>query len=251
MRTWSATNGRQHSVCPARDHLLRLRLPRENEYGPEAVRGQAVHAWLAENHAGTLHPACTVWDIPTQPDDWMSGKWHVSGEQALVGTRMLVGHADLCAFHHTGQITDVRPEPTLAFHDTSANVIVIAKPDLLYLDDGAWVWRETKTRSRLPRPGANLVRKFPQLALAVVLMAENALGGTPSGQRIELELLAPEGGDVLLVDPSDHAEISKARAVLHDLAAPWHDDETAAARPGPHCVDCAVRRWCPDAEETA
>lgn len=251
MRTWSATNGRQYSVCPARDHLLRLKLPRENEYGPAAARGQAVHAWLAENHAGPLHPACTVWDIPAQPDDWTSGEWHVTGEQALAGARMLASHADLCAFHHAGQITEVRLEPTLAFHDTSANVIAIAKPDLLYLDDGAWVWRETKTRQQLPRPGPDLVRKFPQLALAAVLMAENALGGKPSGQRIELELLAPEGGDVLLVDPSDSAEISKARAVLHDLAAPWHADETAAAHPGPHCADCPVRRWCPDADTEA
>ena len=192
----------------------------------------------------------TVWDVPAQQDDWSAGKWHVTGEQARDGTRMLVSHADLCPFHHGG-IADVRLEPTLAFHDTAANVIVIAKPDMLYLADGAWVWREIKTRKRLPRRGPDLYQEFPQLAVAVVLMAEHALGGKPCGQRIELELLSPGAGDIWLIDPVDPAEVSAAKAALRELAAPWHADETAAARPGPHCADCPVRRWCPDADPAA
>jgi hypothetical protein len=251
LRTWSVSNGRYYSDCPARDYLTRLNLPRENEYDPAAVRGQAVHAWLEQNHAGPLRSACTVWDIPAQPDDWTVGKWHVTGEQALAGARMLANHADLCPFHRDRQITEDRLEPVLAYHDTAANVIVVARPDLLYLEDGVWVWRETKTRQRLPRPGPDLLRDFPQLALATVLMAENALGGKPSGARIELELLTPRSADVLLVDPNDPAEVSKARTVVHELAAAWHADEAAAARPGPHCGDCPVRRWCPDADGEA
>jgi hypothetical protein len=52
---------------------------------------------------------------------------------------------------------------------------------------------------------------------------------------------------MILLDPNDHAHLARAREVIHDLAAPWHADETAAPRPGPECRTCPVRRWCPDA----
>jgi hypothetical protein len=251
LRTWSATSGRDYADCPAKEHLRRLHLPSENEYGPAAVRGHAVHGWLAENHAGPLRSACTVWDVPHPPDDWGSGRWHVTGRQARDGALMLAGHADLCPFHHGSQITEVRLEHTVAVHDTAANVIVIAQPDMLYLDDGAWAWRELKTRLRLPQRGPGLYREYPQLAVAVVLMAENALGGKPCGQRVELELLTPRASDIWLIDPTDQAEISQARAAVHELAAAWRADEAHAASPGPHCADCPVRRWCPDADTRA
>lgn len=249
LRTWSVTNGRSHSVCPAQDYLLRLHLPREDEYSPPAVRGQAVHEWLRARHSGPERLACTGSDAPSPPDDWQAGKWRVTGSQAAAGALMVARHAETCPFQNADQITEVRLEPTLTVHDTAANVIVIAKPDMLYLEEGAWVYRETKTRWRLPGSGQapDLLRDFPQLALATVLMAENALGGKPVGQRIELELLTRDGSDVLLIDPADPAEVSRARTVLRALAAPWHGDESAPARPGAHCAACPVRRWCPDA----
>jgi hypothetical protein len=248
LRTWSATNGRYYSRCPAQDHLIRLNLPRQNEYDPAAERGQAVHSWLEQNHAGPLRSACTLWDIPVQPDDWSAGGWHVTGEQALLGARMLASHADLCPFHRTDRIIEVRLEPVLAVHDTAANVIVTAKPDLIYIEDGVVVWRETKSRQRLPRLGPNLFADFPQIALATVFLANNVLGGGTAGARIELELLAPDNADLLLIDPADPGEIARAQAAVHRLAAPWHADEEANPRPGPHCAKCPVRRWCPDAD---
>jgi PD-(D/E)XK nuclease superfamily len=246
LRTWSVSNGRYYSICPARDYLIRLNLPRENEYNSVSERGQAVHAWIEQNHAGPLRSGCTVWDTPAEPDNWTAGRWHVTGEQALAGARMLANHAYLCPFHRDDRIANARPEPVLAFHDTAANVIVTAKPDLVYEEDGILVWRETKTRQFMARPGVNLFADFPQVALATVLLAENALGGDPVGARIELELLAPDGGDVLLVDPNDPDELARARTAVRELAAPWHADELAMARPGPHCSDCPVRRWCPE-----
>jgi hypothetical protein len=251
LRTWSVSNGRYYERCPAQDHLMRLHLPKENEYTPEAERGQAVHEWLAEKHRSEHKVPCTVRDVPETPDDWRVGKWHVTGDQARCGAQMLASHADVCLFHRRDQITELRPEPELAFHDTSANVIIIAKPDMLYLDDGAWVWRETKTRQGTRNHGADIFTEFPQVALAVALLSENALGGeNPSGARIELELLTPDCGDVLIIDPHDPEQIVKARGVVNRLAAPWHADETAQARPGRHCARCPVRRWCPDAEVT-
>ncbi|HXL88471.1 MAG TPA: PD-(D/E)XK nuclease family protein [Streptosporangiaceae bacterium] len=248
LRRWSVTNGRHYDRCPAQDHLLRLHLPKENEYGPEAVRGQAVHEWLATNHGGGFNAVCTIWDIPPVPDDWTGGRWHVTGDQARYGAQMLASHADVCPFHRSGQITQVRVEPELTFHDAAANVVVTARPDLMYTDDGAWVWRETKTRMQPLPAGLDLLREVPQLALAVLLMSANALGGNPDGARIELEWLTPQCGDVVLLDPHYPGLIRAARDVINGLAAPWHADETARARPGQHCARCPVRRWCPDAE---
>lgn len=252
-RTWSVTNGRSYQQCPAQDHLARLHLPKQDEYGPAAVRGQAVHEWLRESHSGPLHPACTVRDIPSTVDDWSAGRWSVTGEEARNGARMIASHADLCPFGRAGQITEVRVEPTIAVLDTDANVIVIAKPDLLYLEDGAWVYREVKTRTHPLRSTADTLRQFPQLALATLLLAQDALPGKREGSRVELEWLTPGSGDVLLIDPNDPAQVIQAREVIHELAAPWHSDKTMPARPGPHCAGCPVRRWCPDAqtEETA
>ena len=115
----------------------------------------------------------------------MTGRREVARHRGggLAGSRMLANHADLCPYTEAGQITEVRVEPTLAVHDTDANVIVIAKPDMLYMEDGAWVYREIKTRQRPLRSSVRTCSgDFPQLALATVLMAENALGGQ-AGRR--------------------------------------------------------------------
>ena len=247
VRTWSAASGRYYSRCPAQAHLYRLHLPRDREYSESAKRGQAVHAWLGQAHGGPGRTPCTMRDIPASPDDWSAGRWHVTGEEARRGALMLGSHAEMCPFHRASQLGEVRVEPLLTVHDTAANVIVTARPDLLYLEDGSWVWRETKTKARPLRPGTDLLAEYPQLALGMILLAENLLEGKPAGRRVELELLYPDSSDMILLDPNDHAHLARAREVIHDLAAPWHADETAVPRPGPECRSCPVRQWCPDA----
>lgn len=246
-RTWSATNGRYYRTCPAQDHLYRLHLPRDGEYSDSAIRGEAVHAWLERAHGGPGRIPCAIQDIPRVPDDWSAGGWHVTGKEARQGALMLRSHAEMCPFHRADRLGEVRVEPLLAVHDTAANVIVTARPDLLYLEDGAWVWRESKSRARPLRREAALLEEFPQLALGMVLLAENLLEGKPTGVRVELELLYPDSSDIVLLDPTDPAHLARAREVIHDLAAPWHADETAAPRPGVQCGTCPVRQWCPAA----
>jgi len=246
-RTWSAASGRYYGKCPAQAHLYGLHLPRDREYSESATRGQAVHAWLGPAHAGAGRVPCTMQDLPATPDGWSAGGWQVTGEEARRGALMLASHAEMCPFHRVGQIGEVRVEPLLTVHDTAANVIVTARPDLLYLEDGSWVWRETKTKARPLRPGADLLTEYPQLALGMILLAENLLGGKPTGRRVEVEVLYPDSSDMILLDPNDHAHLARAREVILDLAAPWHADETAAPRPGAECRSCPVRRWCPDA----
>jgi hypothetical protein len=246
-RTWSATNGRYYARCPAQAHLYALHLPRDREYSESAKRGQAVHAWLGRAHSRPGRVSCTMQDVPAAPENWSAGGWHVTGEEALRGALMLASHAEMCPFHRVGQIGDVRVEPLLTVHDTAANVIVTARPDLLYLEDGSWVWRETKTRAKPLGPGTDLLTEYPQLALGMIMLAENLLEGKPAGMRVELEVLYPDSSDMILFDPNDYAHLARAREVIHDLAAPWHADQTAAARPGRECRSCPVRRWCPDA----
>lgn len=160
---------------------------------------------------------------------------------------MLVSHAEMCLFHRASRLGEVRVEPLLTVHDTAANVIVTARPDVLYLEDGAWVWRETKSRTRPPKPGTDLLEEFPQLALGMILLAENLLEGKPTGMRVELELLYSDSSDMVLFDPNDPAHLARASEVIHGLTAPWHADETAAPRPSEECGTCPVRQWCPAA----
>jgi PD-(D/E)XK nuclease superfamily protein len=246
-RTWSATSGRYYGKCPAQAHLYRLHLPRVREYSESAKRGQAVHAWLERAHGAPGPVPCTVRDIPATPNDWSIGGWSVSGDEARRGALMLASHAEMCPFHRADQIAEVRVEPLLAVHDTAANVIVTARPDVLYLENGSWVWRETKSRARPLRLATDLLTEFPQLALGMILLAENLLEGKSAGMRVELEMLYPHSSDMILLDPNDHAHLARAREVIHDLAAPWHTDEAAAPKPGPPCRTCPVHQWCPDA----
>ena len=87
--------------------------------------------------------------------------------------------------------------------------------------------------------------------LSNLFLALDALPGKRDGTRVELEWLTADSGDVLLVDPNDPAEAALAREVIHELAVLWHADKAMPARPGPHCADCPVRRWCPDAQTVA
>jgi PD-(D/E)XK nuclease superfamily len=161
---------------------------------------------------------------------------------------MLGQHLDICPFN-AGLITNVSIEPELAFHDTTANVVVIAKPDMLFRDNGAVVWRETKTTQREDRFHDDPLDAHPQLALATVLLADGHLGGEPTGARVELETLRPDSGNLECIEPFHEPErVAKARQVLHDLAEPWRSDEIYTARPtGRVCGTCPVSQWCSSA----
>ena len=96
---------------------------------------------------------------------------------------------------------------------------MIAEPDLLYCDGGGWVWRETKTtRYIADRSGKDILEAYPQAALALVLLAEGALGGDPARSRVELEILRPTGPDLELISPGDPGRVAKAREVIASLA---------------------------------
>ncbi|MEU7779183.1 PD-(D/E)XK nuclease family protein [Micromonospora parva] len=239
LRKVSVSDLRYYERCPARYRLQSMWLPQINEYDRYARLGKAVHKVLERRHAAATGP-CSAANMP-EGDAW--AKWDLDEREVRAGVKMLANHALVCPLH-TG--TGLRVEPTLAFHDTSAQAMVIATPDLVYQDRGAWVWRETKTTQR-PTSTRPLLDLYPQLALATTVLAAGLLGGEVSRARIELEVLRPESSDLVPFDPNEPANLAQAREVLRKLAQPWRDDTDFPARPGENCRTCPVRRWCPSA----
>ncbi|EFE69834.1 predicted protein [Streptomyces viridosporus ATCC 14672] len=245
LRKVSVSDLRYHAACPAQGFLRALHLPRSDEYGSAARLGQAVHGWIEKLHRRPGQPPCVPADMPAEGENWTEGRWRVPDEDAVTGRAMLLHHVDACPFQDAALIQRVEPEALRVVHDTAAQAVVIAKPDLLYLEDGSWVWRELKTTRKRRRPDEDLLETYPQLALAVTLLAQGALGGDPGGSRVEVEVLRPDGSDPHVIDPTDPGRQRKALSVLRRYAGPWREDERWEARPGPHCPFCPVSRWCP------
>lgn len=249
-RSWSVTNGRRYRQCAAYDHMRRVQLPRalDIEYGPSAARGKVVHDWLSKRHSRRPLTVCRAGDASL----WASEETSLPLEEQELVQRLIEFHAKVCPLRHLRDDTVTRTEETLVFDDSDADVVVIAEPDLLYQDDGAWVWREVKTTAKqsvLTR--ADLLDRFPQLALAVALLGRTALGGRSRGARVELELLGPAGPEIEILDPADARLREQASEVLQGLVQRWHSDETFIANPSRYrCDRCEVATWCPSSEGT-
>ncbi|MGW4650441.1 PD-(D/E)XK nuclease family protein [Kitasatospora sp. NPDC004289] len=239
-RSWSATNGRSYAACPAQYYLRARMLPvdRSVEYAGSPERGRAVHAWLAARHGPDGSEPCE----PDVVADWDAGGHELALEEREVATAMLRQHAKVCPRRTVGEWRP-RVEPKLAHEDTDADVVVLAEPDLLYLDGDSWVWRETKTTITRRRDRDPLLA-YPQLALGVVLLARGELGGSPFRSRVELETLRPDGADLEILDPLTPEVLAMAERVLRSGVAPWHGDDRFEAKPGEGCRRCEVGRWC-------
>jgi hypothetical protein len=88
------------------------------------------------------------------------------------------------------------------------------------------------------------MRQFPQLALAVLIVASGALGRDVTRSRVELEQLRPDGCALEELDPGNPAVVAEAREVISEVVAPLLADTAYDATPGRDCADCEVRRWC-------
>lgn len=250
LRELSASHLRYYRKCPQMYFSYAQHLPRTREYSPENQLGKAVHAHLEANHrSGPLTP-CGGADMPWGDTAWGDGELRMTGEWARIGSRMLAQHIDMCPFLNDG-VTTVLPEPRRAFYDPYAHAVLIVKPDLLYLEHGSWVWRETKTtQSADAWMGRDPFTTDPQLALAVVLLAVGAFGGDPAGSRVELEVLRPDSGDPSYIEPCNEPErVEAARRLVREYVDAWRGDEVFTPRPGAHCRTCPVTEWCASAPE--
>jgi hypothetical protein len=220
-----------------------------------------VHSWLEAAHR-RCRP-CTAGDLPdpaTLDAGASVGDAAPGGSAPEAGTSpllladlsaqdyatihpFLAAHLPLCPL--TGEHEDVRPEPQVVAHDTSADVVVVTMPDLLVTRDGRTVWRETKTvHAARPLEAETVLQVYPQIALGLCLLADTTQPETAPG-LVELEILAPDGGTLFSFDAGDADLVARARATLTELAGDWHEDRHFDPRPGPACAHCPVSRWCP------
>jgi CRISPR/Cas system-associated exonuclease Cas4 (RecB family) len=240
LRKVSVSDLRYYQLCPAQFRLRSWNLPRADEYSVAARIGQAVHGYLEDLHRRQERP-CRFEDVPAAGEVWADQRWHLDQAAQDLGAQMLAHHHQVCPLD--AQPEQVRVEPTLAVHDTAAQALIIAKPDLLYREGGSWIWREIKT-TRQQAAVRDPLDAYPQLALATIMLAEGVLGGDLDGSRVELEILRPSGADLAIIDPCDPSRVAKARQVMRDLAQPWREDEGFAPAPGKNCRTCPVSRWC-------
>jgi hypothetical protein len=249
--SWSVTSGRHYLDCPAQEYLERLHLPRAGGLEPTGAirRGQAVHAWLAERHARRPVTPCEPEDVPGSPDAWAADGWAVTGADARLGAQLIGDHAVTCALQGLPPGAAVLPEQQLVVYDPEARILIMVKADLLYGTDGAWTLREAKTAGTVSQD--HLLGRYPQLALAVLLLAAGIPAGEARRNRVELERLTPVGPLLDVLHPADPDLQAEARRVIGAMVAPWRADHSADPVPGRACAGCEVIRWCPDADASA
>lgn len=250
-RSWSVTTGRYFQDCPAKAHFRELRLPTKAdvEHPPPVRQGHAVHAWLQRLHEREPLRPCTANDLPEDPASWSGGQWFLEGGEARRAAEMLAGHIEVCPLKDVSPITDARMEQTLAADDSEADVVVLAKADMLYRRNGSLVYREFKTTgSDAPVGSRRLMSRHPQLALAVHFFAHRVIEPGPVS-TVELETLTPNGPDVRVIDPRSAQAQARAAEVVHGLTDRWLEEARYLPTPGPEvCGRCPYQRWCPSAD---
>ncbi|WP_017574700.1 PD-(D/E)XK nuclease family protein [Nocardiopsis kunsanensis] len=227
-RTWSVQAGLRHRTCPASAHLHDLGLPGAGP-SPETV----VRARLARAHRRSPSRACTPEPRPRTTEPQVAD--------------LLSAHAGTCALHTVTAGAPVHAGLRLPLQDPLADVLVLARVDLLHRKEGSWIQRQTAvTDTRAGAEGPDLLDLHPELALSVLLFASGTI--TPGAHsRVELERLTPQGARVDVFDPFSPGLRDRAAAVVSELASPWHQDTAHAPAPGPACGSCPQRRWCPEA----
>lgn len=255
-RSVAATDLERYRRCPAQWLLDReLHLPREDDAPSEAqARGTAVHRWLEAAHRRGV--GCGAEDLP-EPEtvrrdaDLGMADGVVSVEEYTRAHPFLVQHLANCPLHAGGSLVAV--EEDLHGFDHDAQVVAVARPDLVYRNGDRLVAREVKTSGALPEDTdgdggrAERYRRHLQIPFTLALLA----GGVAerygaAAATVELELLTPHGSRVWAWHSDEPATARAAADDVRQAVADWHDDATWPTRPGPQCAWCPVRRWCPD-----
>ncbi|MBE1537081.1 PD-(D/E)XK nuclease family protein [Actinomadura algeriensis] len=252
-RIWSVTTSRRYGQCAPIPYFHDLNLPRDTvkEESESTARGRLVHAEIEARHDRVPLRACAADDPVTgsaeSDADKPTIKSGTDGLETRLRHQMLGDHSLVCPMRHVGFDADVEfvPEHQVVVHDPSADVVVIAKVDLLYRIGGIWRLRETKTNRRVYE--GDLLKRYEQIALAVLLSAEGALPSGSGGCRVELERLTATGPILTEFDVNEPEPVRAAREVVRSSVAGWHSDETLATSPGKACRGCGFSRWCPDA----
>ncbi|MEY2241496.1 PD-(D/E)XK nuclease family protein [Streptomyces sp. BF23-18] len=244
-RSVSVTDLRAYRDCPAKYHATRqLKLRSSKPESPEVRRGRVVDDILNQRHGDTPYRSCEALPGPVDPASWGAGGLHLSGKEALDGAAMLEQHAFYCPLGGLAAEEEVRVQHQAVCYDPELDLVLIATPDLLHTRRGGWIWRETKTASSYLYEGESLLKRYPQLALGVLMLAADVLGGDVTRSRVELELLHTDDVTFEELDPSRPGTVDEAREVIAQLAQPWARDQDYPTDPGRHCGSCEALEWC-------
>ncbi|MGR8007691.1 PD-(D/E)XK nuclease family protein [Streptomyces hypolithicus] len=244
-RSVSVTDLRAYRDCPAKYHVTRqLKLRSSKPESPEVRRGRVVDDVLNQRHGIPPYRSCEELPGPADPASWGAGNLHLSGKEALDGAAMLEQHGFYCPLDGLAAEEEVRVQYQVTCYDPDLDLVLIATPDLLHTRQGGWIWRETKTASRYLYEGEPLLRRYPQLALGVLMLAADVLGGDVARSRVELELLHTDDVTFEELDPSRPGIVDEAREVIAGLARPWVRDQDYPIDPGRHCGSCEALEWC-------
>lgn len=246
-RSVSPTALEMYARCPAQWLLdANLHLPRTESDSDAIVRGNAVHRWLETAHDRST--ACSEADLPNPAGGFGLGLADgvlTPGDYAAAYP-YLRGHLAVCPLLSHGAAV-VAVEETIYGWDASAQVVPATKPDLLYRLGDRLVIRETKSMQSPPGDKDDAYSRHLQVPFMLAMLDAGlaALHGAAAGV-VELEILGPDGPEVWAWATDDPVEVAVARADVRRAVDDWHVDTTFQAAPGPHCVWCPVRRWCPD-----
>ncbi|WP_030105211.1 PD-(D/E)XK nuclease family protein [Actinoalloteichus caeruleus] len=250
-RSVSASELDRYHGCPARyfgDNVLHL--PKEDGVGPAQLRGLAVHRWLAAAHARPDAVACVVEDLPEPGTGVPAHQEVLTDSEYEAAWPFLRQHVDRCPLRGEA-VASVRVEPVHRVHDSTADVVVAASPDLVYRAGAARRWRETKsTLGHLPAGVEDAMVRYLALAVDVLMLAAVVRADAhQGGAAVELEVLGREEARVYTVDVTDEALLAAARRRVADAAAPWSRDLDFRPRPSSACGTCPVGGWCPSRGE--
>jgi hypothetical protein len=246
-RSVSAADLDLYARCPAQYGMRRLfHLPAHFDDPSDAqVRGILAHQWLAAAHSRPGSKPCTEAGLPRDGADPLG--MLAEHEVSLVAP-FLAGHVSECPLAENG-IHAIHVETRQQLFDADADVLLVAKPDLVMFRDGVETWRETKTTiTEFPPSLEDLLETYTSAPFNMVLLAELSTHrtGAPAGV-VEFEVLRPFEGAVYLLDVGDERLLNLARKRVVELARQWSVDVSLTATPGPSCHWCSVQRWCPSA----
>lgn len=247
LREVSATSLRYYQACPRQHRLSTINLRGMGDETAATRTGRMVDARLNALHAMPRDEGCTLAELRTPLLELGTGigMEQIERERAH---RLLAGHRHTCPWASGCTITEVQTQATVVAFDPDASAVIYAKPDLLYCEDGALVWRETATSKAPPRSGRSLFDtwKRVQLALALLLCEDGVFGADTPVARVELEYLTDRGPDIRYLECGNESNIQVAREVLASVVPLWFNDDHFAPSPGPACIRCPYQRWCPE-----
>ena len=244
-RSISPSELAKYAECPGRWLMESCaHLPKDPAGSEASERGRAVHDWLKAAHRrGT---GCEPADLPVPGGHLGLATGVLDAHAYAVAYPFLLQHVGRCPLSEPG-VTVVSVEGAVRGYDHDAEVVPVARPDLMYRRDDLLVVREVKTKeipfaSREEVFDRHLQIPFTLRMLESGLLAQhNCTTGV-----VEAEVITAGDQFVWEWRTDDPATMAVAASEVERVADDWHHDATWQTTPGPQCGSCPVRQWCPD-----